>query len=103
MIHPLPFQMLDAPDALPLEGLALVLAERLRQIEQFGHTPEADADHPPADIFAALRRYHMRVRDDLDCRAPRETTLRHATIAAAMWLALVDRLLVDAPAQTATA
>ena len=97
MIAPLDFQLLDAPDLLPIDGLALVLAERVRQIQKFGHTPQADAQVHPSQLFDATRRYAKATAEDINCGAPRDTQLRHAVLATAMWLALVDRLMLTEP------
>ncbi len=84
-----------AAPALPLPGLIDILAERRRQIAEFGHDAEEDALLP---IDHLARKAQGRVSDAIDrlrglC-APQDLTIarRKLVIAAALILAQLDRI-----------
>lgn len=83
---------------VPVRAVEDVLALRMRQIHEFGHTLEADRaaplSHLPKEALATLRA----VIEDIHFNKPRAHMRRHALKAAAFLLAFVDRLDADADA-----
>lgn len=81
---------------VPVRAVEDVLALRMRQIHEFGHTLEADRaaplSHLPKEALATLRA----VIEDIQFNKPRAHMRRHALKAAAFLLAFVDRLDADA-------
>lgn len=83
-----------APEAgfVPVRAMEAVLAARVRQIDQFGHTPARDAAQSVDALLIPVARYFKSTRENLACNAPLETTRRHAVQLGAMVLALIDRI-----------
>lgn len=73
-------------------SIDLLLAMRARQIEKFGHTPEADMARPLADLVAVMAPYMRYLREDISCHAPLDAMEKHAAALGAMTLALLDRI-----------
>lgn len=73
-------------------ALEAVLAMRVRQMEQYGHTPESDMSRPIADLVAATAPYLRYLREDVSCNAPLAAMKKHAAALGAMALAIIDRI-----------
>lgn len=96
--------------ASPSPGADLVVAERLRQIEEEGHTPETDRQHAGNELAWAawcyLDRAANMAADNQDAPAvptmwplrgsewkPKDTVQRNLVVAAALIVAELDRRL----------
>ena len=74
-------------------GLQAVIAERLAQVERWGHTPEADAARPLWSFFVDLRNLTNAACDWHRFRSVKRAQLRRQLVKlAAFAIALVDRL-----------
>lgn len=73
-------------------ALELVLTARTRQIDYFGHTPQADMAAPIAALLKPIGHYFQRLREDISCNAPLDTLEKDAARLGAMALALLDRI-----------
>lgn len=84
------------PPVAPAGGdsLEAVLVERRRQIEQFGHTPQADAALALAHLPKLARQFAADAIDDVQFQRGdwRRNARRHLARAGAMVLAAIDRL-----------
>lgn len=76
-------------------SVEILLAMRARQIEKFGHTPEADKARPLADLVAVMVPYMRYLREDVTCHAPLDAMETHAAALGAMTLAFLDRLTAE--------
>lgn len=73
-------------------AIELVLTMRARQIDQYGHTPEADMARPIGALIKPASIYFQRLREDLSCNAPLDTLEKDAAALGAMVLAIIDRI-----------
>lgn len=81
-----------APSFVSQAAMEAILAMRVRQMEQYGHTPEADMTRPIGDLIHGTGRYMRRLREDVSCNAPLDSMERNAIALGAMALALIDRI-----------
>jgi hypothetical protein len=96
-------------DGVPVGALELVMAERIRAIEKFGHTPEADRGARVEVLPARMRNMCVRAYEDLTMHRPafdparlhreRQKKMRHAVKelvqACALGLAAIDRITYE--------
>lgn len=93
---------------VPTRGAVMATAERLRQIEHEGHTPDTDAVHTGAEIAWAAYSYLSRAAADGEQDSPaipamwpfpnaewkpKESRVRNLVVAAALVIAEIDRRL----------
>ncbi|WP_068090947.1 hypothetical protein [Novosphingobium rosa] len=89
------YNLLHIAPTIPIQAVIDVVAERARQIVEFGHTPQADAQQPIADLYAVVRRYAKGLGEyashhgNPGARAAMRT---YAVKLAAALLAFIDRL-----------
>ncbi len=87
-----PAEPSGASSCVSRSAMEQLLAMRLRQMEQYGHTPDADMARPISDLVAAMNPYTRYLREDITCHAPLVTIKKHAAALGAMCLALIDRV-----------
>lgn len=74
-----------------------VLALRLRQIEQFGHTPESDAATPLRHFAQELSRAAQAFTEDVQFNKPVDHMQLHLIKLGALTLAALDRVAITQP------
>ena len=74
-----------------------VLALRVRQIEQFGHTPESDAATPLRHFAQELSRAAQAFTEDVQFNKPVDHMQRHLIKLGALTLAAIDRVAITQP------
>lgn len=98
---PLPSPAVDrgAATYLPVAAMEAVLAERMRQIHDFGHTPQADAELPLKQLPRAAARLLTAAIEDCQFQRGdwRKAARKHLARAGAMILAALDRLDAEPP------
>ena len=79
---------------VPVASMEAVLAERIRQIARFGHTPESDAALPLRQLPREAARFLNAAIEDVQFHREgwRQHARRHLIRAAAMILAAMDRI-----------
>ncbi len=84
----------DPSTYVPVAALEAVLAERMRQIHTFGHTPQADAELPLKQLPRAAQRFLTAAIEDCQFQRGdwRKAARKHLIRAAAMILAAIDRV-----------
>jgi hypothetical protein len=89
----------DVAAALSSPGLSAVLAERIRQIEEFGHTRDADGALPVARFAFRFERMALDTNARLKTDPPRFVARRRLVKLAAFILAMIDRLDMESPSK----
>lgn len=59
---------IDVPETVPVGSIEAVIAERIRQVEQFGHTPEDDLKLELGVLPKEARQYLSSALDELHFR-----------------------------------
>lgn len=83
-----------APSFVPVAAMEAVLALRVRQIEEFGHTPESDAAAPLAHFANELRLAAQAFAEDVQFNKPTDHMHRHLVKLGALALAAIDRVAI---------
>jgi hypothetical protein len=82
-------------NAIHGQAARAVAARRIEQIVKHGHTRESDRDREPDRLLREAEKRLHDARDRLACPDGRATALRKIEIAAAMLLALHDKLSAE--------
>lgn len=84
---------------LPVAAMEAVLAERMRQIHDFGHTPQSDAELPLKQLPRAAQRFLTEAIEDCHFQRGdwRKAARKHLVRAGAMILAALDRIEAEPP------
>lgn len=75
-------------------AMEAVLALRVRQIEEFGHTPESDAAAPLRHFAQELARAAQAFAEDVQFNKPTDHMHRHLVKLGALALAAIDRVAI---------
>ncbi len=85
-------------DFVPVKAMEEILAERHRQIHQFGHTPQQDLTLPLAHFARELSKRGLAITEYVQFHKPRNAR-RHAIALAAVAMALIDRIDAEFPGE----
>lgn len=85
-------------DFVPVHAMELILAERHRQIHQFGHTAAADRKLPLAHFAREMSKRGLAIAEYIQFNRPANVR-RHAIVLAAIAMALIDRIDAEFPGE----
>lgn len=80
---------------IPVAAMEQVLTLRVRQIEQFGHTPESDAATPLRHFAQELARAAQAFAEDVQFNKSPDNMHRHLVKLGALALAAIDRVALE--------
>jgi hypothetical protein len=83
---------MNAPAIFPPPSIVSIVADRQRQVDEWGHTPAGDARQSLMQLPILAREVIGGVIDDIQFHKPHAQMRRRAVKAAALLVAFIDRL-----------